>query len=96
MTFEELQFCLDTVKRGDKLFIGYESSWLHREYTNLIPITNEKISKVVEMLITPKIAKERRPYGFYNLEVNVTRDASLIRMHKNKYFDMYGNKVEIV
>lgn len=71
-------------------------SWLRREYTNLIPITNEKISKVIEMLTTPKTTKERRPYGFYNVEVEIAKDASLIRMHKNKYFDMYGNKVEIV
>lgn len=96
MNFEQLQFCLDTVKKGDSLLICYRDyNSVKREYSHPTNITCEHISKIVEMLITPKTVKEYRPYGFFSHEIDIEKEPTLIRMHKNKFYDMYGNKVEV-
>ena len=96
MNFEQLQFCLDTVKKGDSLLICYRDyNSVKREYNHPTNITRENIFKIVEMLTTPKTVKEHKPCGFYSFEVDVEKEPTLIRMHKNKFYDMYGNKVEV-
>lgn len=96
MNFEQLQFCLDTVKKGDSILICYRDyNSVTEEYSHPTNVTREDISKIIEMLTTPKTVKERRPYGFFSCEMDIEKEPTLIRMHKNKFYDMYGNKVEV-
>lgn len=45
MTFEQLNFCLKVIKKGDSLIIGYkEDDSYKEEYGNCVNVTNEDIS----------------------------------------------------
>lgn len=96
MTFEQFNFCLNTVKKGDSLIIGYrEHDSYKNEYSNCINVTKEDISYITELLKTPKKVKEMRNQGFFCCEIEIEKEPVLIRGHKNKFYDEYGNKVDI-
>lgn len=65
------------------------------DHAKELPLENWDKSLIVEMLTTPKTVKEHKPCGFYSYEANIEKEPTLIRMHKNKFYDMYGNKVEV-
>mgnify|MGYP003464469739 CR=1 FL=1 len=91
MTFEQFNFCLNTVKKGDSLIIGYSDSYKN-EYNNCVNVTREDISYITELLKTPKKVKKVCDQGFI---IETEEEPILIRGHKNKFYDEYGNKVEI-
>lgn len=96
MTFEQFNFCLNTVKKGDSLIIGYRDyDSYKKEYSNCVNVTKEDISYITELLKTPKKVKEMRSQGFFSFEIEIEKEPVLIRGHKNKFYDEYGNKVDI-
>ena len=96
MTFEQFNFCLNTIKKGDSLIIGYRDyDSYKKEYSNCVNVTKEDISYITELLKTPKKAKEMHSQGFFNFEIEIEKEPALIRGHKNKFYDEYGNKVDI-
>lgn len=97
MTFEQFNFCLDTVKKGDSLIIGYRACDSYKkEYSNCVNVTKEDISYITELLKTPKKVKGWHSQGFFRCEVEIEIKPALIRGHKNKFYDEYGDKVECI
>lgn len=95
MTLEQLTFCLYTVNKGDELYVAYEENFLRREYTNPKIVTRQDISQIVELLTVPKKERKHVPLGFYTYEDDVEETPVLLRKHRNKYYDIYGNRVTV-
>ena len=95
MTLEQLQFCLDTVKKGDELYVAYETDFRYKEFEDPKIVTRQDISHIIELLTVPKKDKEHRPYGFFTIEEDAERTPILLRKHRNKYYDVYGNRVTV-
>ena len=95
MTLEQLNFCLYTVNKGDQLYVAYEESFVRKEYTNSKIVTRQDISQIVELLTVPKKMRKYVPLGFYAFEDDVEEQPVLLRKHRNKYYDIYGNRVTV-
>ena len=95
MTLEQLNFCLYTVNKGDELYVAYEENFLRKEYTNPKIVTRQDISYIVELLTVPKKERKHVPLGFYTFEDDVEEEPVLLRKHRNKYYDIYGNRVTV-
>lgn len=95
MTLEQLNFCLSTVNKGDELYVAYEESFLRREYTNAKIVTSQDISHIVELLTVPKKERKFVPFGFYTVEDDVEKEPVLLRKHRNKYYNIYGERVTV-
>ena len=95
MTLEQLSFCLYTVNKGDQLYVAYEESFVRKEYTNPKIVTCLDISRIVELLTVPKKERKHVPLGFYSFEDDVEEQPVLLRKHRNKYYDIYGNRVTV-
>ena len=91
MTLEQLNFCLDTVKKGDELYIAYEENFVRKEYACPKLVTHQDISYIVELLTIPKKARRCIPYDFYIYE----EAPVLLRKHCDKYYDIHGNCVTV-
>lgn len=94
MTLEQLSFCLYTVNKGDDLYVAYEENFLRKEYTKLKIVTRQDISHIVELLIVPK-KENKYPYGFFTYGDNDEQNPVLLRKHRNKYYDIHGNRVTV-
>ena len=95
MTLEQLNFCLYTVNKGDELYVAYEENFLRKEYTDSKIVTRQDISQIVELLTVPKKERKHVPLGFYTFEDDVEEHPVLLRKHRNKYYDIYGNRVTV-
>jgi hypothetical protein len=95
MTLEQLNFCLYTVNKGDQLYVAYEENFVRKEYTNPKIVTYQDISHIVELLTVPKKERKHVPLGFYAFEDDVEEQPVLLRKHRNKYYDIYGNRVTV-
>jgi hypothetical protein len=95
MTLEQLNLCLYTVNKGDQLYVAYEENIVRKEYTNPKIVTCQDISHIVELLTVPKKEKKFVPCGFYTRYNDVEEQPVLLRKHRNKYYDIYGNRVTV-
>lgn len=95
MTLEQLNFCLDTVKKGDELYIAYEENFVRKEYACPKLVTHQDISYIVELLTIPKKVRQRIPYEFYIYEDYDKETPVLLRKHRDKYYDIHGNRVTV-
>ena len=95
MTLEQLNFCLNTIKKGDDLYVAYEESFARKEYTNPKIVTRQNISHIVELLTFPKKERKHVPCGFYAYENDVEKEPVLLRKHRNKYYNIYGKQVTV-
>ena len=99
MNFREIAFCIDAARKGDHLFIGtvddcypYDSE-IHCEH--LKPIDNLDIAQVQEILDAPATHKAHRAMGFFTEWYDAVDELKLLRKHRNKYYDIDGNKVYV-
>ena len=95
MNLEQLNFCLYTVNKGDDLYVAYEESFLRKRYTNPKIVTRQDISHIVELLTVPKKERKNVPFGFFTFEEDVEKEPVLLRKHRNKYYDIRGNRVTV-
>lgn len=98
MNFREIAFCVEAARKGDHLFIGtvddcYPYDGIHCEHLRLID--NLDITQVQEILDAPATHKAHRAAGFFTEWYDAPDELKLLRKHRNKYYDIDGNKVYV-
>lgn len=92
MKLEQLTFCMDATRRGDLLYVGVKEDYRDNVASDLKRIDHWDIEDIQKLLDNPPKSKKYLPVGFFTELREVDEELILLRKHRNKYYDMYGER----
>lgn len=98
MDIREIAFCVDTINKGDDLYVGIleDFKWDDKIHCNIkYYIDNLSIERIDEVFknLRGRLHESYKAFGSYSVSYVEPKVPILVRRHRNKYYNIDGERV---